>query len=158
MSDDGALVQLRCSAVVFRGGSVLLLQRRRDHTRDWVLPGGSPRAREGAAACARREVAEETGLQVDISRVAFVLETSNQQARTHVVEIVFLAGLSDQRTQPQPREEGLTPVFQPVDALGQLDLRPPLGGHIRALHARGTLSTAAYLGNVWRPRPATDAD
>jgi hypothetical protein len=45
--DDGALVELRCSAIVFRGEAVLLLGRRRDHTRDWVLPGGHPPAPRG---------------------------------------------------------------------------------------------------------------
>jgi 8-oxo-dGTP pyrophosphatase MutT (NUDIX family) len=30
---------------------------------DWVLPGGYPESDESLAACAQRELAEETGLQ-----------------------------------------------------------------------------------------------
>lgn len=73
---DRALVELRCSAIVFRGEAVLLLGRRRNGTRDWVLPGGHPRPREGRATCTYREVLEETGLDVQVGRVAFVLETT----------------------------------------------------------------------------------
>jgi 8-oxo-dGTP diphosphatase len=39
----------------------------------------------------------------------------------------------------------------------RLDLRPPIAGHLRGLHARGTARTAAYLGNLWRPRGPDDA-
>jgi 8-oxo-dGTP diphosphatase len=61
---DRTLVELRCSAIVFRDDRLLLLQRRRDGAEDWVLPGGHPRRREGAAACVEREVLEETGIGI----------------------------------------------------------------------------------------------
>jgi 8-oxo-dGTP pyrophosphatase MutT (NUDIX family) len=57
---DRTLVELRCSAIVFRGDCVLLLRRRRDGAEDWVLPGGHPAPREGTAGCVEREVLEET--------------------------------------------------------------------------------------------------
>jgi 8-oxo-dGTP diphosphatase len=62
--NDQNPVNLRCSAVVFRGESVLLC-RRSSSEDTWVLPGGTPRAGEGSAMAARREVAEETGLQIE---------------------------------------------------------------------------------------------
>lgn len=117
-----------------------------------MLPGGNPRAAEGAAACARREIAEETGLAVDPQRVAFVLEASNREAGDHTIEIVFFGRLSDPRAEPEQREFGLYPVFMPLDELNGLDVRPPITGHLRGLHARRGGGTAAYLGNVWRPR------
>jgi len=60
--------QLRCSAAVIRQRAVLLLHRTRG-AGEWVLPGGTPRPSESMAACARREVLEETGLHVDPSKV-----------------------------------------------------------------------------------------
>jgi 8-oxo-dGTP pyrophosphatase MutT (NUDIX family) len=84
--DDRALVELRCSAIVFRGEAVLLLGRRRDGTRDWVLPGGHPRPREGTATCVYREVLEETGLDVQVGRVAFVLETTDPAGDRRLID------------------------------------------------------------------------
>ena len=69
---DRTLVELRCSAIVFRDDRLLLLRRRRDGAEDWVLPGGHPRPREGAAACVECEVLEETGIRIQSPRVAFV--------------------------------------------------------------------------------------
>jgi len=47
-------------------------------------------------------------------------------------------------------------VFVPVDQIQELDLRPPLAGHLRALLGPGRDRYAPYLANLWRPsgRPA----
>jgi 8-oxo-dGTP diphosphatase len=147
---DRSLVELRCSAIVFRGDAVLLLRRSRDGATDWVLPGGHPRPREGTAACVEREVLEETGLQVDAGGVAFLLETTDPAGERRLVELVFLASEQSTHTAPRTLEPGLEPVFVPVEHTPALVLRPPLAGYLRGLHREQRRSTAAYLGNLWR--------
>jgi len=102
------------------------------------------------AACARRETLEETGLSVDPARVAFVLEALGPGSTRRTVDLVFLATAGG-HSEPEPREPDLEARFVPLGLLPGLDVRPPLAGHLRALHARGTEPTAAYLGNLWRP-------
>ena len=152
-------VDLRCSVVVFRGESVLLVHRTRDGADDWVLPGGSPRPGESMAACAQREALEEAGLPVDPARVAFVLESHAPGARRRAVDLVFLATETTTdtvpaRLAPRERENGLAPMFVALAELPGLILRPPLAGHLRYLRTRGPARTAAYLGNLWRPLAA----
>lgn len=149
--NQSADVNVRCSAVVFRDQEVLLVCRDRDGGHDWVLPGGTPRAGESMAACARRETLEETGLAIESARIAFVLETKGPWPAPHTVDLVFLAILSSASDEPCPAEAGLSASFVPLGMLSQLDLRPPIGGHIRGLHAHRQTRTAAYLGNLWRP-------
>jgi 8-oxo-dGTP diphosphatase len=145
--------QLRCSAVVSRAQAVLLLHRTRGD--DWVLPGGTPRAGESMAACARREVREETGLRVDPSRVAFVLEVMGPDNGTRTVDMVFWAGEAAPADRPEILEPGLEPAFIPADQIHLLkNLRPPLAGHLRRLLSRGGESYAPYLANLWRPTEA----
>jgi len=147
-------VDVRCSVIVFRDDAVLLVHRSRNGTDDWVLPGGTPRPGESMAACARRETLEETGLSVDPARVAFVTEALGPRAMLRTVDLVFLA-TADGRGEPEPREPDLEARFVPLGQLVGLDVRPPLAGHLRALHARSGEPTAAYLGNLWRP-PSRD--
>lgn len=149
--DSNERVNVRCSAVVFRGASVLLLRRERGTTVDWVLPGGTPNRGESVASCARREVAEEAGLQVTVDRVVFVLEASNLEAGMHTLDLVFAATEASRQADPVSNEPGLSPQFMPLEELGGLLLRPPIAGHLRALHAAGGIGHGAYLGNVWRP-------
>lgn len=48
-------------------GRVLLVRRANDPSRGlWSIPGGRVEAGESAQACARREVHEETGLDVEV--------------------------------------------------------------------------------------------
>jgi 8-oxo-dGTP diphosphatase len=144
-------INVRCSVIVFRDDAVLLVRRSRNGTDDWVLPGGTPRPAESMAACARRETLEETGLSVHPARVAFVTETLGPGSVLRTVDLVFLA-TADGHGEPEPRESDLEARFVPLGLLTGLDVRPPLAGHLRALHARGGEPTAAYLGNLWRPQ------
>jgi 8-oxo-dGTP diphosphatase len=141
---------------VIRNRSVLLLHRAYGSADDWVLPGGTPRPGESMASCARREVREETGLHVDPTRVAFVLEVVGPEPGPRTVDIVFSVVPSVSDRQPTEREPGLRPVFVPVDRIQTLDLRPPLAGHLRRLLSHRGGLYAPYLANLWRPGPADD--
>ncbi|HTW08346.1 MAG TPA: NUDIX hydrolase [Acidimicrobiales bacterium] len=151
---DGELVNLRCSVLFFRNESVLLCRRTDEHDA-WVLPGGTPAPGEGSAAAARREVAEETGIQVSAERVAFVLETTSWDNDHHLIEIVFMGAERDRSAEPIKREDHLAPFFVALDQLDQIHLRPPIAGYIkgiaRTMRTGDNRATAAYLGNVWRP-------
>ena len=117
---------------------------------DWVLPGGTPRAGESMAACARREVREETGLHVDPARVAFVLEVLGPTAAPAQSTSCSRPPIR-RRTEPEQHEPGLTPVFVAVDEIRGLDLRPPLAGHLRGMLSQRGQLYAPYLANLWRP-------
>ena len=95
-------IDLRCSAVVVRQGAVLLIHRTSgaDH---WTLPGGTPRPGESMAACARREVREETSLNVDPARVAFVLEVIGTLSGRNRIAAAFYDGPGWPRFQPWER-------------------------------------------------------
>lgn len=144
-------IELRCSAIVVRKRTVLLVRRARDGADDWVLPGGTPRPGESMTACASREVREETGLDVSPDRVVFVLEVVGPDAGPRTVDIVFSATDPAPHRQPEIREPSLFPVFVPVDEIHELDLRPPLAGHLRALLGSRSERYAPYLANLWRP-------
>jgi 8-oxo-dGTP diphosphatase len=145
-------IELRCSAIVVRGDTVLLVRRGRECPGAWALPGGTPRAGESLAACARREVREETGLPVDPARVAFVLEVAAPDSASRTLDIVFTADESAPGQQPDGRECGLEPRFVPMETIHELDLRPPLAGYLRGSMLGGSRDRCApYLANLWRP-------
>jgi 8-oxo-dGTP diphosphatase len=143
-------IDLRCSTIVLRDDSVLLIHRTYEGTDDWALPGGTPRPGESMAACARRELSEETGITADPARVAFVLEALGPGSQRRTVDLVFIADAPAPGQQPERREVGLEPQFVPLAQLNELDLRPPVAGYLRGMVGRGVPS-AAYLGNLWRP-------
>lgn len=140
-------VNLRCSVILTRGSEVLLIHRL-GGSDNWVLPGGRPRPNETTAACARREVREETGLEIEPERCALVLEVIDPVTGNRTVDLVFVGA-------PVGRgeligEPGKVPVWVPLVTTRELDLRPPIAGYLSRV-GNGSRGTAAYLGNMWRP-------
>ncbi len=66
---------VRVGAVVERAGALLLVRHQKpDRDPYWVLPGGRLEPGETIPECARREVAEETGLSARFAGVLYVGE------------------------------------------------------------------------------------
>ena len=70
--------RIRAAAIVVEGDSVLLVQHQHDDVSGgqswWVPPGGGVEGAESLFECARRETLEETGLSVELNRIAYIRE------------------------------------------------------------------------------------
>lgn len=65
---------VRTRVIIPHMGSLLLVLMEVDGEMVWGPPGGGMEAHESLAECAAREVMEETGIAVDVERVAFLRE------------------------------------------------------------------------------------
>ena len=153
LDPDESMVDLRCSLVLVDDDQVLTIHRSAHGRDDWVLPGGRPRPGESLSACIARETREETGLEINPTRIGFVGEVIDPHNRERTVEIIFLGSLFGRAADFALRgEPGTRPEWVGRDRLRQIDLRPPIAGYLPAvMHPHR--SDAAYLGNMWRPRP-----
>ena len=109
ISKDGK-VRLGCSAAIFDEQGRILLTRRADNGQ-WCLPGGRMESGESVAEACEREVLEETGLIVRVTRLVGVYSHPDQLViypdgnKAHIVALHFEAeviggelGLSDETT------------------------------------------------------------
>jgi 8-oxo-dGTP diphosphatase len=78
--------------IICRDGKVLLGKRRNAHGAGaWCCPGGHLEYGESFAACARREVKEETGLDIENIRPGTFTNDLFRDARKHYVTLFMLA-------------------------------------------------------------------
>lgn len=89
----GPRPQLAASAIIFREGKILLVQRAHDPGRGrWSVPGGRVENGETLEQAVHREVAEETGIAIDIIALAGIREVLPRgEARSHYVVLSYAA-------------------------------------------------------------------
>ncbi|MBK7947348.1 MAG: NUDIX domain-containing protein [Deltaproteobacteria bacterium] len=124
---DPTELGLSVSALVYRGGEVLLM--RRSDNGHWGLPGGFVEKGESVAAAARREVEEETGYTIELGRLIGVYSDPATQIvdygpkkgvgpdggdrRIHVVNLCFEARALEAGTATTPDETLEIGFFDP---------------------------------------------
>ena len=81
----------RVSVVVIDDNKILLVRHRKGSRQYWVLPGGRLEYGETFFECARRELQEETGLDVEVERFLFFSEAIAPDRSRHIVNIYLKA-------------------------------------------------------------------
>lgn len=131
---------VKARAVIFIDGRLIVADQRRRGQSELSLPGGRVNQYESVLEALKREVAEETGLEVDPGQLLYVSEIV-QSVRSHDLELVFLAEATG-----IPSLHG----FKAVDLAGgeRPSIRPPILGQIVRDMSHGWRDTPRWLGNI----------
>jgi ADP-ribose pyrophosphatase YjhB (NUDIX family) len=145
-AQDPTEVRVSVSAVVRRRDEPdrILLMKRSDNEH-WGLPGGYVEPGESVRSAARREVVEETGVEIEVGRLVGVYSDPRIQVidygggrRVHAINLCFEAVAGAQRELGTP-DETLEWGFFAVDALPR-PLVPIHASRLSAAAARGEVS------------------
>lgn len=111
-------------AVVFDDeGRILLIERGREPQKGlWAVPGGKVEYGEEMREAVRREVAEETGLEIDVGDVVWVGEIIEDEF--HLVLIDFEATVIGGQLQPADDADDVRWVS--LDDVSELPLTPTM--------------------------------
>lgn len=94
-------------AVVWRGEEVLLIRRAKSPRRGtWSLPGGAQELGETVFDCARREVAEETGVAIEVLALVDVVDNIAFDSAGRVEYHYTLVDVVAEWRAGEPRAEG----------------------------------------------------
>jgi len=116
------MLEIGVGVAVLSDGKILLTQR--EDFEVWCLPGGAVEEGESIADAARREVLEETGLEVRLTRLVGLYSRPNY-ASGSVHAAIFAAEQIGGRLHPNP-EEVIRVDYFPPDSLP----RPFLRNHL----------------------------
>ena len=92
---NGRSPALTVDAVIIADREIVLIKRQKGPFQArWALPGGFVEYGETVDAAVRREVAEETGLRIELKSLIGVYSDPHRDPRGHVVSIAFLAEIN----------------------------------------------------------------
>ena len=139
-------IRIRVAAVIVHDGRLLLVRQTVHGGRDrWVLPGGRLDHGERLCDAARREVREETGLDVRVDKLLYVGDFMPPDK--HALDVVFLAHLTG--GEPTRQEDEIHALqFVPLADVPDLDVVPPsVIDRVLADAPRGFPDDAVYVGS-----------
>ncbi len=85
-------ITLTVDAIVPYEGKIVLIRRKNEPFKDrYALPGGIVEYGERVEDALRREVKEETGLEVEVYRLVGVYSDPDRDPRGHFVSVCFVA-------------------------------------------------------------------
>jgi len=135
-------MRVKARAVILIDGRLIVAEQRRRGRTEHSLPGGRVNERESVLDALKREVAEETGLDVTPGQLVYVSEIV-ESVRRHDLELIFLA---------EPFGVPGLNAFKAVDVQGgeRLAMNPPILEEIASDLASGWRETPRWLGNLGR--------
>lgn len=148
MPERSRAVEVAVGAVVRRGDEILLVRRGRGAgVGKWSLPGGRVDFGETLRAAVAREVAEETGLTVEVGRfLGWVERTGTEPFPYHYVILDFAAAPLDPAAPIRAGDDADAAAWFPFARLPEADLVPGLMDFLT--------DTGALGGNASGPGPA----
>lgn len=138
-------LRVRVGVILVQKGKVLLSKQHASEGRDfWVLPGGGLKEDEGLLDCVRREMAEETGLEVEPIRLLYLGDFF--KGEKHVVDMFFLGRLLGGELKRREDEIDSLKFFE-IESLKEVPVRPPAIAErlVRDFH-EGFRGEPIYLG------------
>ena len=133
-------MRVKARAVILIEGRLIVAEQLRRGRPELSLPGGRVNQRESVPDALRREVAEETGLEVTPDRLLYVFEMV-QAVQIHDLELIFLAHATG-----IPGLGGYTAID--LDAAERPPVRPPILEQIASDRASSWRDTPRWLGNL----------
>ncbi|MGE0494433.1 MAG: NUDIX domain-containing protein [Vulcanimicrobiota bacterium] len=141
--------RVRAAVAICHDESILLVCHEKAGRRYWLLPGGGIDFGEPAHQAARREVLEETGLEIEMGQLLLVNETLAPDGSRHLLHLTFAGTLTGGHLRPSldPRVCGARWV--PLDELAGVTLHPPLAPQLLEALDGGYGHRDRFLGNLW---------
>ena len=151
MKEQGPILVV--AACIRKGGTILLTQRNQSASphadQKWGLPGGKVHLEESLHEAVKREILEELGAKISITRLLPHVQSNIYYDRTdpelptlHAIVLAFVALLQPDSSDPYPQEPGIKEVrWVSSKDLDSLELLP---GTKEFIHAVTNSGEATY--------------
>jgi 8-oxo-dGTP diphosphatase len=142
------MIRIRVAVIVVQEDKILLVKHQKYGKEYWLLPGGGLEFGETIESCAKRELKEETNLDIAPGDLVLVNESIPPDKHRHVLNLCYWAKLIGGDLKVGKDGVLVDAQFMPINKLPELTIYPDLKQEIIAIleqRYEGKIS----IGNKW---------
>ncbi|MCD4785637.1 MAG: NUDIX hydrolase [Candidatus Eremiobacteraeota bacterium] len=144
-------IRIRIAVVIPRGDEILLVRHVKGDRQYWLIPGGGLDWGETIEDCAKREIKEETNLDVKIIKLLFISESVSKEDERHLINLTFLGKALNPEDEIKVLDDDriVEARFVPVKDLDKIEIHPPIAPFIARVFRDEFRGNTLFLGNLW---------
>jgi ADP-ribose pyrophosphatase YjhB (NUDIX family) len=149
MPADQTKIRIRVAVLLRKGNQVLLVRHYKNDMKYWLLPGGGLEFGETIENCARRELMEETNLEIEVGDFLFMNESIPPDHHRHVVNLYYEGRILGGELKLGDDKALYEVGFVDIDQIPSLTFFPNVKAELMQYLAADNSIERRSLGNRW---------
>lgn len=141
-------IDIRIAACIVKDNEILMIRHKKGDEKYWLLPGGRVEYGETMIETLKREMIEETGLEISVGKLMFVSEAIPEDNHRHIINMFFEAEIVGGEIK-LGNEEILDAVeFIDIDKIDEIKIYPIIKDELKQYINDG--KPLGYIGCRWQ--------
>lgn len=140
-------IDIRIAACILKNNKILMVRHKKGDEKYWLLPGGRIEYGETMIETLKRELVEETGLEISVGNLMFMSEAIPKDNHRHIVNIFFEAEIIGGEIKLGDEEILDAVEFIDINKIDEIVIYPLIKDELKQYINNG--KPLGYLGCRW---------